>query len=62
MRIEPLGEPFDPHRHEAVSTLPATEAEQDGRVVGVIQPGYVAGEEVLRPARVAVAKQQVANG
>lgn len=55
-RVDPLGQPFDPARHEAVSTVPAADPLQDGTVVGVVRPGYVAGDEVLRPAMVAVAR------
>ena len=47
---------FDPSLHEAVSTVPAASPEQDGMVVGVIRQGYRIGEDVLRPAAVAVAK------
>jgi len=56
-RIEPIGESFDPLVHEAVTAVPAADASQDGCVVGVVRPGYTIGEEVLRPALVAVAKQ-----
>ncbi|MCA1563644.1 MAG: nucleotide exchange factor GrpE [Acidobacteria bacterium] len=55
-RIEPLHQPFDPSRHEAVTTVLATSPEQDGMVVGVIAHGYVIGDDVLRPASVAVAR------
>jgi molecular chaperone GrpE len=55
VRINPLGEPFDPARHEAVSTLSAGPDVPDGQIVGVIRPGYLIGDEVLRPAMVAVA-------
>jgi molecular chaperone GrpE len=48
---------FDPQLHEAVSTVPAASADQDGLVVGVVRRGYRIGEDVLRPAAVAVAKQ-----
>jgi molecular chaperone GrpE len=54
-RIDPLGSAFDPSRHEAVATAPAGNGVPAGQVVGVIRPGYVMGEEVLRPAMVAVA-------
>ena len=47
---------FDPALHEAVSTVPAATPEQDGRVIGVVRQGYRIGDEVLRPAAVAVAK------
>ena len=55
-RIEPGGEPFNPSLHEAVSAVPAADPSQDGHVVGVVRPGYTIGDEVLRPALVAVAK------
>jgi molecular chaperone GrpE len=54
-RIDPLGSAFDPTRHEAVATAPAGSGVPAGQVVGVIRPGYIMGEEVLRPAMVAVA-------
>ncbi len=54
-RIEPLGEPFDPEVHEAITTIPASEQFPEGVVAGVAAPGYLIGEDVLRPAAVAVA-------
>ncbi|PYR58172.1 MAG: nucleotide exchange factor GrpE [Acidobacteria bacterium] len=54
--IEANGRPFDPLVHEAVTTVPAADASQDGLVVGVVRPGYRIGDDVLRPALVAVAK------
>lgn len=56
--VPALGEPFDPHRHEAMALVPVTDARQDGRVVSVLREGYSVGEEVLRPAGVAVGKHQ----
>jgi molecular chaperone GrpE len=53
-RLDPMGQPFDPATHEAVATLPVTEAAPEGYVAGVIRPGYLIGDEVLRPAMVAV--------
>jgi molecular chaperone GrpE len=55
-RIPSEGSPFDPELHEAVSSVPTTDPAQDGRVVGVVRHGYRIGDEVLRPALVAVAK------
>jgi molecular chaperone GrpE len=57
-RIEVAGASFDPSVHEAVSTVPAQSSDQDGRVVGVVRHGYTIGDDVLRPASVAVAKGQ----
>jgi molecular chaperone GrpE len=53
-RMVPAGQPFDPERHEAIATLAATGDLPAGTVAGVIRPGYLIGEEVLRPAQVAV--------
>jgi molecular chaperone GrpE len=47
---------FDPSVHEAVTTVPAASPDEDGRVVGVVRHGYTIGDDVLRPAAVAVAK------
>jgi molecular chaperone GrpE len=55
-RIDVEGAEFDPLKHEAISTVPAANSQDDGRVVGVVRHGYTIGEEVLRPASVAVAK------
>lgn len=50
------GSPFDPAVHEAITTVPASDPQQDGQVVGVVRQGYRIGDDVLRPASVAVAK------
>jgi molecular chaperone GrpE len=52
-RVDPMGASFDPERHEAVSTVSAAGV-PSGQVVGVVRPGYLIGDEVLRPAMVAV--------
>jgi molecular chaperone GrpE len=49
----PLGEQFDPHRHEAVAQTPV-EGTPAGVVVEVYQPGYTYDETVLRAAKVVV--------
>lgn len=55
-RIESDGRAFDPQVHEAVTTVPASDALPDGTVAGVVRQGYLIKDEVLRPALVAVAK------
>lgn len=55
-RIQVDQQRFDPALHEAVSSVPASSPDQDGLIVGTVRPGYRIGEEVLRPAAVAVAK------
>jgi molecular chaperone GrpE len=52
--LDPTGHPFDPNLHEAVSTAPAAQAEEDGQVAVCFQAGYVINGHVLRPARVIV--------
>ncbi|HET7187659.1 MAG TPA: nucleotide exchange factor GrpE [Gemmatimonadaceae bacterium] len=52
--LDPIGEPFDPSRHEAVMTEPADSAEEDHLVARVFQQGYLFNGQLLRPARVVV--------
>ena len=54
-RIEPMGEKFDPHFHQAMFEVPDPSA-QPGTVVQIMQAGYTIGERCLRPALVGVAK------
>jgi molecular chaperone GrpE len=53
--IDPVGEPFDPQRHEAMAMQESATAEPD-TVLAVVQPGYVLNGRLLRPARVIVAR------
>jgi molecular chaperone GrpE len=55
-RVAALGEPFDPALHEGVTVVPASSAAEHGRVVAVLRSGYRLGDELLRPAAVAVAR------
>ncbi|PLZ03274.1 nucleotide exchange factor GrpE [Burkholderia sp. WAC0059] len=52
--LNPVGEKFDPHRHQAISMVPADQ--EPNTVVTVLQKGYVIAERVLRPALVTVAQ------
>ncbi|MFZ5818673.1 MAG: nucleotide exchange factor GrpE [Chloroflexota bacterium] len=54
-RIEAAGQPFDPNVHEAISSEPSDEVES-GRVIEVVQNGYMLGERIIRPAMVRVAQ------
>ena len=54
-KFDPLGEKFDPNLHQAMYELPDP-SQPAGTVAQVVQPGYMIGERVLRPALVAVAK------
>ncbi len=53
--LRPLGEPFDPTRHEAMLAQESAAAKPD-TVLQVVQPGYELNGRVIRPARVIVAK------
>jgi len=53
--INPLGEPFDPTRHEAMLMQPSDTAEPNS-VLKVVQRGYEMNGRLLRPARVIVAR------
>ncbi|MHB1539835.1 MAG: nucleotide exchange factor GrpE [Steroidobacteraceae bacterium] len=53
--IQPLGEPFDPARHEAMLAQESAAAVPD-TVLQVVQTGYELNGRLLRPARVIVAK------
>jgi molecular chaperone GrpE len=52
--INPVGEKFDPHRHQAISMLPSDK--EPNTVINVLQKGYLLHERVVRPALVTVAK------
>src|SRR5437870_2433417 len=54
-KFEPLDEKFDPNLHQAMLEI-SDASRPAGTVAQVIQPGYMIGERVLRPALVAVAK------
>ena len=53
--IDPKGEKFDPHRHQAISTAPAADGTAPNHVVAVLQQGWTLADRVLRPALVTVA-------
>ncbi|GLT21890.1 protein GrpE [Zoogloea oryzae] len=56
--VSPLGEKFDPNKHQAISAI-----EADGEpntVINVLQKGYLLNERVMRPALVVVSKAKPA--
>jgi len=53
--VDPIGQPFDPERHQAMAMVASAE-HQPGSVVAVAQKGYVLNERLLRPALVSVSK------
>lgn len=56
-QLNPVGEPFDPQQHEAMSMVAAPNAEPNS-VVAVMQKGYLLNGRVVRPAMVMVAKAE----
>jgi molecular chaperone GrpE len=57
VEINPVGDKFDPHRHQAISMV-ESESEPN-TVVQVLQKGYALHDRVIRPALVSVAKPRV---
>ena len=53
--IDIEGKFFDPNLHEAISNEDSPDHES-GQIIDVVQPGYILGERVIRPARVRVAR------
>ena len=56
--VSPVGEKFDPNKHQAISAI-----EADGEpntVINVLQKGYLLNERVIRPALVVVSKAKPA--
>jgi molecular chaperone GrpE len=54
-QIDPLGEKFDPERHQAISMIESPGAESNS-VIEVMQKGFMLNERLVRPAMVVVAK------
>lgn len=54
--VNPVGEKFDPHWHQAISMVPAPEGIGPNHVVSVLQKGWLIADRVLRPALVTVAQ------
>ena len=55
-RIKSIGEPLDPHQHQAMMEIPSAEAEP-GTIVEEMQAGYMMKDRLLRPALVGVARK-----
>ncbi|MEI9901986.1 MAG: nucleotide exchange factor GrpE [Hyphomicrobium sp.] len=54
-RLDPEGEPFNPHQHQAMIEIDQPDVAA-GTIVQVYAPGYVLEDRVLRPAMVVVAR------
>lgn len=56
IRVDSVGQRFDPNRHDAFQQL-ETDEHPPGTIVQEFQPGYMLGDKLLRPAMVVVAKK-----
>ncbi len=54
LEINPVGEKFDPHRHQAIAMVP--HEQEANTVVTVLQKGYLIADRILRPALVTVSQ------
>ncbi len=54
--INPLGQKFDPHKHQAISQIPGPAGTESNTVLNVLQKGYALHDRVIRPALVVVAQ------
>lgn len=52
--INPVGEKFDPTRHQAIAMVPAQEGQTSGQIAQVFQRGWLISDRVLRAAMVSV--------
>jgi molecular chaperone GrpE len=57
-RINTVGQPFDPAKHEALSTAPATAEAPANTIVAEVNAGYMFDGRLLRPAQVVVARTE----
>lgn len=60
-RVGHVGDHFDPHIHEALTTIPAGPGLAPGTIAQVFEPGFVHGERLVRVARVVVVAEHQAN-
>ena len=54
--MDSMGKPFDPEWHEAITEVPAPNEEMKGKVVDVIEKGYLLNDKIIRYAKVVVGK------
>ncbi len=54
---DPIGKQLDTDFHEAISNIPAPKKTDKGKIIDVVEKGYLLGEKVLRYAKVVVANK-----
>lgn len=52
--MNPLGEKFDPRLHESIETEVVSSAEEDHKILEVMQKGYILSGKIIRPAKVKI--------
>ena len=55
-RVSAMGQRFDPVKHDALAVVPIDDPAKDGVVIRELEPAYVFGERVIRPAKVEVGR------
>ena len=55
---DPIGKELDTDFHEAITNIPPTKDADKGKIIDVIEKGYLLGEKVLRYAKVVVANKE----
>ena len=55
-KMNSLGEPFDPEKHEAITEIPAPSEDMKGKVLDDIEKGYLLNGKIIRYAKVVVGK------
>lgn len=55
VKIEALGQEFDPARHESIEAVDTDEPKEDHRVIEVVKDGYTFHDKIIRPAQVKIA-------
>ena len=54
----PIGKELDTDFHEAITNIPAPSKDDEGKIIDVIEKGYLLGEKVLRYAKVVVGNKK----
>jgi molecular chaperone GrpE len=54
--IDPLNEPFNPEKHEAMTMLPSDQHDEN-TVIDVLEKGYQLHDRLIRPAKVVVSRK-----
>jgi molecular chaperone GrpE len=57
----PKGEEFDPRRHEAIGTVETSDEGEEGKILEVLQKGYILSGKIIRPAKVKIGEYRITN-